>query len=188
MGKLSVVAVSGNLGARSRSRTLVHEVVRAIEERTAAEVTSIDVGSLAADLGRLTDPADVPERVAAALAAIGRADVLVVGSPVYKGSYTGLFKHLIDFVPPDALSGVPVVLTATGGSDRHAAVIEHQLRPLFGFFAAQTVPTGVFALDADFTDYRLIRPEVQARVIRAGEEALALASLRRSRAAATTAA
>jgi FMN reductase len=100
VGNINVVAVSGNLGARSRSRTLVAEVVRAIEDRAAVDTTSIEVGELAAELGLLTNPAAIPPRVAVALAAIGSADVLVVGSPVYKGSYTGLFKHLIEFVSP----------------------------------------------------------------------------------------
>ena len=98
MGKINVVAVSGNLSERSRSRALVDEVVRAIEDRVAIETTSIEVGALAADLGPSTSSSAIPQRVAVALATIGGADILVVGSPVYKGSYTGLFKHLIDFV------------------------------------------------------------------------------------------
>ena len=187
MGKINVVAVSGNLGERSRSRALVDEVVRAIEDRVATETTSIEVGALAADLGLLTSPAAIPQRVAVALAEIGGADILVVGSPVYKGSYTGLFKHLIDFVAPDALVGVPVVLTATGGTDRHASVIEHHLRPLFSFFNAYTVPTGIFALDSDFEDYRLVRAAIAERARRAAEEAVALAALRRKAVAATAA-
>ena len=45
-----------------------------------------------------------------------------------------------------------MVLTATGGGDRHALIVEHQLRPLFGFFEALTLPTAVYATDKDFTD------------------------------------
>ena len=73
--------------------------------------------------------------------AIEAADLLIVASPVYKGSYTGLFKHLFDFVGYEALIGKPTLLLATGGSERHALVIDHQLRTLFGFFRAATVPT-----------------------------------------------
>lgn len=183
MGTIKVVTVSGNLGTRSRSRALIDAVVSGIEEQTAIHRTDIAVGDLAADLGALTDPQAIPPRVADALAAITGADLLVVGTPVYKGSYTGLFKHLIDFVDPNALAGVPVVLTATGGSPRHALVIEHQLRPLFGFFLAHTVPTGIFAQDSDFTDYRLTSPEIAARAARAADEAVRIASLGRAAAA-----
>ena len=95
------------------------------------------------------------------------ADALVVGSPVYKGSYTGLFKHLFDLVDPAALAGKPVLLTATGGGDKHALVIEHQLRPLFGFFEAFTLPTGVYASGADFSDGVPTAPALLARIDRA---------------------
>ena len=75
------------------------------------------------------------------------ADALVLASPVYKGSYCGLFKHLFDLLDPLSLAGKPVLLGATGGGPRHALVIEHQLRPLLGFFEAQTLATGIYAAD-----------------------------------------
>ena len=179
MGKIKVVTVSGNLGARSRTRALIDAVVEGVEAQAPLHRTDIVVGELAPELGALTDPKAVPPRVAEALGAITGADLLVVGTPVYKGSYTGLFKHLIDFIDPNALDGVPVVLTATGGSPRHALVIEHQLRPLFGFFLAHTVPTGVFAQDSDFTDYRLTSPDIAARAARAADEAVRISALGR---------
>jgi len=49
----------------------------------------------------------------------------------------------------------PVLLAATGGSERHALMIDHQLRPLFSFFQARTLPLGVYATDKDFADYRV---------------------------------
>jgi len=72
-----------------------------------------------------------------------------------KGSHAGLFKHLFDLVAPDALVGRQVLLAATGGSDRHALVVDHQLRPLFGGFRALTVPSSVYAADADFDGHAL---------------------------------
>ncbi|EHL24530.1 hypothetical protein KYG_02287 [Acidovorax sp. NO-1] len=87
--------------------------------------------------------------------AVEQADVLVVATPVYRGSYTGLFKHFFDLIHQDALIDTPVLLAATGGSERHALVIDHQLRPLFSFFQARTLPLGVYATDKDFVDQRL---------------------------------
>lgn len=92
------------------------------------------------------------------------ADVLVVGSPVYKGSYSGLFKHVFDLVGPDSLLGKPVLLCASGGGYRHALVVEHQLRPLFGFFGALTVPIAVYASERDFLDGRLVDAAVLDRI------------------------
>src|ERR671918_283478 len=59
---------------------------------------------------------------------------LMVASPVYRASFTGLFKHVFDFVGQYSLIDTPVLLAATGGSDRHALIIDHQFRPLFSFF------------------------------------------------------
>lgn len=191
MGTIKLVTLSGNLGARSRTRALIDAVADGVGTHSPLQRTDIVIGDLAPELGTLTDPAALPPRVAAAIQAITSADLLVVGTPVYKGSYTGLFKHLIDFIDPNALVGVPVVLTATGGSPRHALVIEHQLRPLFGFFQAHTIPTGVFAQDSDFTDYRLTNPVIAARVAQAAEEAARVTALGRAatpRAAAAVAA
>lgn len=80
------------------------------------------------------------------------AEALVIGSPTYKGSYTGLFKHVFDLLDPADLRGKPVILTATGGGDRHSLVVEHQLRPLFAFFEAFVLPTAIYASSRDFTD------------------------------------
>lgn len=181
MAKINLVTVSGNLGVRSRTRALIDAVADKVADRADIVRTDITVGELAPELGALIDPSAIPPKVAAAIAAIAQADLLVVGTPVYKGSYTGLFKHLFDFIDPNALAGLPVVLTATGGTPRHALVIEHQLRPLFGFFLAHTAPTGVFALDSEFTDYRLTGHETAARVEQAASEAVQLASLGRLR-------
>ena len=90
-----------------------------------------------------------------------------MASPVYKGSYTGLFKHFLDLIDPAALAGKPVLLAATGGGDRHALVIEHQLRPVFGFFEAHTLATGLYASSTDFQGDRLASDAVSLRLDRA---------------------
>ena len=100
------------------------------------------------------------------LSAIETSDVLVVATPVYKASYTGLFKHLFDLIDPKVLEGRPVLLAATGGSDRHALVIEHQLRPLFAFFGAHALPAGLYATNADFISSDQLAVATEARISR----------------------
>lgn len=95
--------------------------------------------------------------------------------PVYRASFTGLFKHLFDFVEQYAIVGQPVLLAATGGGERHALIIEHQLRPLFGFFQALTLPVGVYASSADFDGYELrAESAVATRIQQAVDRALPL--------------
>jgi FMN reductase len=97
-----------------------------------------------------------------------------VGSPVYRASFTGLFKHLFDFIGQYALVGKPVLLAATGGGERHALILEHQLRPLFAFFQALTLPLGVYASNTDFDGYEIRSPQILDRIALAAERALPL--------------
>ncbi|MBN8931022.1 MAG: NAD(P)H-dependent oxidoreductase, partial [Rhizobium pusense] len=105
------------------------------------------------------------------------AEALVIGSPTYKGSYTGLFKHVIDLLDPADLRGKPVILTATGGGDRHSLVVEHQLRPLFAFFEAFVTPTAIYTSGRDYVEGQ-VSPVVNARVNQAIAEAALLVKAR----------
>nr|WP_086998787.1 NAD(P)H-dependent oxidoreductase [Rhizobium sullae] len=114
-------------------------------------------------LGAGLSASDHP-RIRYVIDAIVSADVLVIGSPTYKGSYPGLFKHLIDLIDPHELRAKPIIITATGGGDRHALMVEHQLRPLFGFFMSHTLPTALYASDRDFADYEVSSEPLSKRI------------------------
>lgn len=146
-----MVGVSGSTRRPSRTSALIETVGRDVVRRSGAAFTLYDVAEIGPGLGAFAR-GDLPAAAIETLRAIETADALIVGSPIYKGSYTGLFKHLFDFVDPLALAGRPVVLTATGGGRRHALALEHQFRPLFAFFSALTLPTSVYASDEDFRD------------------------------------
>jgi FMN reductase len=124
----------------------VQAAVDRIAAETGAKTRLIDLAALVPDLG-IRSRAEASASVEDALRAIEGAGLLIVGSPVYKGSYPGLLKHLIDLLEYPCLIGTPVGLLATGGSDRHALVVEYQLRPLFAFFGAKTLATAVFIPD-----------------------------------------
>lgn len=172
---LRIAGLAGSLSRPSKTRTLVDLVASRSAARLGATAATYDLTDLQPGLGLASTLSDLDPTTEAIVASILSADVLVVGSPVYKGSYTGLFKHLFDLVDPVALAGKPVILTATGGGDKHALVIEHQLRPLFGFFEAATVPTGIYASGADFIDGQPASPALLARIDRAVEQLTPLA-------------
>ncbi|NIF86603.1 FMN reductase [Comamonas sp. Tr-654] len=152
---LRVVAVSGGLQSPSKSASLAEHLLDLIAESVPCERRLVDLGQIAPQLAGSVWRSHLPETVERALALVEQADILVVATPVYRGSFTGLFKHFFDFIHQDALIDKPVLLAATGGSERHALVIDHQLRPLFSFFQARTLPLGVYATDKDFANYRL---------------------------------
>jgi len=171
---LKVVAVSGSLQRPSRTLVLVEALLAALGRAVPIEVHLIELGTVAPLLAGALYRGQLPAAAEAEIAAIESADVLLVASPVYRATYTGLFKHLFDFVHHEALVDVPVLLAATGGSERHALVIDHQLRPLFSFFQARTLPIGVYATETDFDGYSLASPALQARVALAVERAVPL--------------
>jgi FMN reductase len=149
---LRLVGLSGNFARPSRTRSLVEAAVTGAGTLWAVETEVLDLLDFQPSLGGAIRASDLSGGAAAAFERLITADALVIGSPTYKGTYTGLLKHLVDLIDPDALRGKPVLLVATGGGDRHALLIEHSLRPLLGFFEAQTLATGVYATDRDFTD------------------------------------
>jgi FMN reductase len=169
-----LTVVTGNAGPVSRTKVLALALADAVAQRVPVQRRVLEIADLAAHIGTVQDPRQLGTEGSAALAAITSADLLIAVSPVYKGSYPGLFKHLFDLVPPEALVGRPVLLAANGGSDRHALVVDHQLRPLFAFFRALTVPSAVYASEADFDGHVLRDGPLQARIAEAADQAAAL--------------
>ena len=145
-----IVGIAGSFRRPSKTRSLVEAIGAEVGRATPIDFVVHDLVEVGQGLGAAYSRTQLTPDAARVLRDIETADALIVGTPVFKGSYTGLFKHLFDLVDPKALADKPVVLTATGGGPRHALVVEHQLRPLFGFFAALTVPTAVYASDQDF--------------------------------------
>jgi FMN reductase len=164
MPPFRLVAVSGNTHRPSKSQQLASTIVEALPPQSGLLIEYFDIVDAGPGLGGSFRRDELPEAAARIIKAIEQADGLVIAVPVYKGSYPGLFKHLIDFVDPLALEKKPVALAATVGSPRHALVIEHQLRPLFGFFAAQTLPTGVVVADADFQNGAIVDDDALKRI------------------------
>lgn len=164
---LHIAGFAGSLSRPSKTRALVDLVTAKAAASLGATAATYDLTDLQPALGAAQTLDALQGLPRAIVAQLLSADALVVGSPVYKGSYTGLFKHLFDLVDPAALAEKPVLLTATGGGDKHALVIEHQLRPLFGFFEACTLPTGIYASGADFSDGVPAAPALLARIDRA---------------------
>ena len=171
MGKtFKFVGFAGSSSRPSRTRNLVEAITTTAAKRIGATTTIYDLNEIHPSLGSTLEPSKAPPDLVELIEAITNAEALIVGSPVYKGTYTGLFKHLFDLIEPKALKDKPVVLSATGGSERHALVLDHGLRPLFAFFSADIVATGVYATETDFTEYQPSSPALLSRIDRAALE------------------
>lgn len=170
MSSVRLVGFGGNVRRPSRTRALIENIGIEATLHRAVSFELYDLIDAGRGLGAAFTREELSPQARTVIEAIEAADALIVGTPVYKGSYTGLFKHLFDFVEASALANKPVVLTATGGGQKHALVVEHQLRPLFGFFTALALPTAVYAGDQDFVNYRLNNPVVIERAAAAAEQ------------------
>jgi FMN reductase len=178
--RLRAVGLSASPGgARSKSsRLLAHALARF--EALGHATTTVALSDLPADalLGRAQD-----EGLDRAQGAVRSADVLVVATPVYRATYSGLLKVFLDLLPHGALTGVVVVPVVTGGGLAHLLAIDHGVRPLVASLGAVVVSAGVYGTDLQFHDGEA-EPELLVRVDRAVDEATFLA---RARALARTA-
>ena len=170
MTKKLVVGISGNLTRPSKTKAFVSHIAGEVASRVGATPAVFDIEDFGSSLPLARRLPDLDPAARAIVEQLIRADVLVVGSPTFKGSYTGLFKHLFDLLDPSSLRGKPVILAATGGGERHSLIVEHQLRPLFGFFEALTMPTAIYASDKDFADGALVSEAIHARARQAVAE------------------
>ena len=167
MPTLKLVGLSGNITSPSKTRKLVETALAIAATRLDVETDVIEINDFGDQLGRARRLDDFDGSGRTLVGRILEADALVIATPVYKGSYPGLFKHLIDLLDPQSLLGKPILIAATGGGEKHALAVEHQLRPLFGFFEAQSLGTAVHVSDKDFEDGRLTGHAALARLTRA---------------------
>ena len=150
-----IVVVSAGLSVPSSTRLLADSLGQAAQRRLAAlgQDSTVDVVELR-DLAHLvTDNAltGFPTgALADAVRRVAEADAIVAVTPVYAGSYSGLFKMFFDVLDDGVLEGKPVLIAATAGTARHSLVLEFALRPLFAYLRADVVPTAVFAASSDF--------------------------------------
>lgn len=170
MSKLSIAGLSGNITSPSRTRALVQTALDLAAQHVEAETHLFELADFGDDLGRARRLTDLTPEAQANVQRLLAADAIIVASPIYKASYTGLFKHLIDLIDPAALVRKPVLVAATGGGEKHAMAVEHQLRPLFAFFEARVLSTGVHVSDKDFVNGVLTGETSLGRLTRAAEE------------------
>ena len=164
------VGVSGSPGSVSRSRTLLELALAALERLGVGPSRLIDLGRLPADalLGRRQEV-----EVTDALQAVQAAAILVVSTPIYRATYSGLLKVFFDLLPQDALAGKVAIPIATGAGPSHLLAVDHGLRPLLASVGALVTATAIYGTDAQFKngapDFALVE-----RIDRAAQEATIL--------------
>ncbi|MDN5682691.1 CE1759 family FMN reductase [Corynebacterium glyciniphilum] len=173
MSTRKLVVINAGLSNPSSTRDIATRVAYAAEHEVAAsgaslEVTVLDLRALAGDLATfMTTMIPTPDLEDARLL-VGSADALIAATPVFQGSYAGLFKMFFDTLDKHALQGVPVSLVATAGTPRHSMVLDYAMRPLLSFLQATVLPTGVFVATGEYGESGA--EDLGVRITRAGSE------------------
>jgi FMN reductase len=180
---MKLVVVSAGLSVPSSTRLLADRLAAATAGRSGADVQVVELRDLAVEIAHTFTNGFPGRNLSAAFDAVAAADGLVVVTPVFSASYSGLFKSFFDALgatDEGALAGKPVLIAATGGTARHSLVLEHALRPLFAYLKAVVVPTGVYAASEDWgaegLDGRIERAAGELAALMAGLSAVAAGS------------
>lgn len=147
-----IAVVSAGLNVPSSTRLLADRLTAAAvaELGPATEVHVVEVREHARELADNLVTGFPAPALREAVDAVTGADALIAVTPVFSGSYSGLFKTFFDVLDKEALIDQPVLLAATAGTARHSLVLEHAMRPLFSYLRAHVTPTAVFAAPEDW--------------------------------------
>lgn len=161
------------------AKRLAEETETALSERgIRSEMHYLELREVATDIADSMVTFSRSEDLGAMIGEVEQADAIIAVSPVFKASYSGLFKSFWDLIENDALTGVPIQLGATGGSPRHSLVIDNAMRPLFSYLRMRVMPTGVYAATEDWggtdavsqADPTSNQAYLSRRIQRAGED------------------
>jgi FMN reductase len=140
-----IVTIAGSPSSNSRSAALLASARQTIACQ-GFESAAINVRDLPPEdliYGRFESPA-----VQAAIGLVRAARGVIVATPIYKASLSGVLKTFLDLLPTQALAGKLVLPIATGGSPLHALAIDYALNPVLGALGAQHVLNSIYIVDS----------------------------------------
>ena len=181
-----LVVITAGLSVPSSTRILADSLAAATEraissvehlgpsielvETTGPQTTVIELRELAHQIADNALTGFPTGALADAVRRVAEADAIIAVTPVYTGSYSGLFKMFFDVLEDGTLEGKPVLIAATAGTARHSLVLEFGVRPLFAYLRADVVPTAVFAASEDFGTGSIHGGSLSKRIDRAAGE------------------
>jgi FMN reductase len=174
-----LAVITAGLSQPSSTRLLADRLAESVVQQaevagSTVEVTVVDLRDLGHDIVNNLVTGFPSPALAAAIETVSSADGLVAVTPIFSTSYSGLFKSFIDVIDPAALTDLPVLIGATGGTERHSLALEYAMRPLFTYLHAVVVPTSVYAASSDWGSDGDASGALPQRIGRAAGELAAL--------------
>lgn len=171
-----VAVVNAGTSTPSTTGMLAGRMAEAASSRGAelgmdVQTSMLDLKTLATDITTAIVSQHMSAPLREATRTLSEADAVIAATPVYKAGASGLFTSFFQLLDSDLLIGTPVAVGATGGSPRHALVVDDQLRGLFAYMRTVTVPTSLYADPEDWNSAAF-----GDRITRAATELIALVS------------
>ena len=175
MSDRTLVVLSAGLSQPSSTRLLADRLTQAAVDELSAAGLAVDVANIEVrDHAHAVVDASLTGfptgELATALETLYGADGVIAVTPLFTTTYSGLFKSFVDILDKDALTGLPVLLGATGGTPRHSLALDYSVRPLFTYLRADVVPTSVFAATDDWAGEGDRVNPLPDRIARAGKD------------------
>jgi FMN reductase len=159
-----VVIISGSPSASSRLEGVLQTVIKQLET-AGLDVQLISVRDQSPEdlvYSRFESP-----KIIQAVKDIEQADAVIVATPIYKASYTGVLKSFLDLLPQKGLQGKIVLPLAIGGTIAHLLAIDHALKPVLSALNAYHILSGVYVLDTQVVREEnkfTLLPEIELRL------------------------
>ncbi len=149
----ALVGVLGSVTPPGRLRAALEYALAAAREAVpGTETRLIDLADYRVAFADGRPPEQLGDDTAALVTALTEADAVIFASPVYRASFTGVLKNLLDHVPVEALTGKPCGIVAMGATLHHYLGVDRHLRDVLAWFGALVAPTSVYLSSADFTE------------------------------------
>jgi len=167
----TLLGIVGSPTSPSKTRTAVEIALQAAANEYDVETEILHLSEYDLDIADGRKVGEFNGDTARAQKLVINSDAFLIGTPVYRGSYSGALKNLFDLVPrgkwqsPEApLENRPVGLIATGATDHHFLSIAQELGPIISFFGSYQVGGGVYVNSSQFNEHTIADEEIIQRL------------------------
>ena len=146
------LAVVGSVTPPGRLNAAVATAVEMAAARPGVSASLLNLADHRVSFADGRPPEQYGDDTGAVVAAVAGAERVLLASPVYRGTFTGALKNLLDLTPIAALRDKPVGIVAMGATAHHYLGVDWQLRAVLAWFGARVVPTSVYLESAHFRE------------------------------------
>ena len=151
----TLLAVHGSVTRPGRLYQALEVALSEVESLPSLRLETLHLGDYRLSFADGRPLSDYDDDTQAVVERVVAADMYLVATPVFRASYTGALKNLLDHVPVEGLHGKACGLIGMGATDHHYLSIDSQLRPVLAWFGAHLVPGMVYLQSRHFQDGRL---------------------------------